>query len=114
MMCCEDVAIDNAKFAEGESVALVAGNQELLSPSPTRIAIVFGQPTSGTVRVAVGSDQGSVAGLTLSANVDPIMLDIRTHGNIVRKGWNAWASVGTSMYIIETHLSPANPCNGSQ
>lgn len=113
-MCCEDLKISKSIFADGHNVPLAAGDNEILPASPHRVAIVFGQPDAGTVRISTDNPAVAGQGLLLSPTMPAVYLDKWTHGALVTKAWRGFNAGAASVYVLESLLSPENVCNGSQ
>lgn len=110
-MCCEDLKISESIWGEGHTIAIVAGDQEILPADPHRVSIIFGQPDAGTVRLTAGNDDAAGAGLLLGPALPPVLIDKWRHGQLVTKSWRGFAAGATSLYVLESLLSPQNPCN---
>lgn len=101
-MCIEDVKIGRATRAA--LIATVISNAtvtEILPEDRNRYAIVIGAPSAGTAFISDKSDVTVLTGIPIATGQAPLVLDIKTHGEIVRCKLFALASAGTpSMSVL--------------
>ena len=103
-MCIEDVRIGRASRAA--LISTVLSNvtvQEILPEDKDRYAIVIGAPTSGTAFISDKADVTVLTGIPIATGQAPLVLDIKTHGEMARCKLFALASAGTpSISVLQS------------
>lgn len=104
-MCLEDYRLGR-KIYGGVSVAVLSvTSAQIISPSPTRVFLIFCPPSSGTVTLLPSVSVVAGSGIQLPSTGNNLVLNIKDVGDIVTKSWSAIASAGTpSFAIIEGFL----------
>lgn len=103
-MCIEDVKIGRATRASLlPSVLSAAAVTEILPEDRDRYAIVIGAPSAGTAFISDRNDVTVLTGIPIVVGQAPLVLDIKTHGEMVRCKLFAIASAGTpSMSVLSS------------
>lgn len=102
-MCMEDVRIGR-KSAFIETTYAIGAAAVLVVPSAgDRTALILGPPSSGTVTFSTVAPVAAGSGLTINAGGAPVILDIRSVGEAVNRGWYAIGSgAGLTGFIGQT------------
>lgn len=105
-MCCEDVKMGRASRSAQVTKEIGATSTPFIPGNPDRFALLIENPPSGTLTVSLESTAVSGEGITFSAAHFPLVLNIKDHGDLVRRPWSAIHSVGgVRCTYIETTLT---------
>lgn len=92
-------------FDASRKTAVTAVSTLVLPANPSRVFLILSSPGGQTLWQAGDLLGDPAAGLSVSSNTLPIMLDIRTHGILVTSQWNVTAiGANSQVTIIEGYL----------
>lgn len=92
-MCMEDVLLGHQM--RSNQVAHTAGVTASLAldSDKNRTVIIFNPPITGQITYALKQSPALGEGINLAAGCDPLVLDIKTHGDLVTKKWYSIADL---------------------
>jgi hypothetical protein len=99
-MCLQDIQLGRQTYSEQKTITAGSSAVELVSASPNRIALIISAPASNGVGLGFTNQVSTSNGLQLPSTQSPIILNIRDHGDIVRRQW--WVVAGTNGVSIST------------
>ena len=98
-MCWEDIAIGRMMKGGFRSLQLTTASLSMLSPSPTRSLIVLNPPSQGRVTYSIAPRAVDLLGIVLTSGDAPVVLDIKKHGDLVTRGWQAIGVAGVGRLL---------------
>jgi len=111
-MCMEDVDISRQTRTSQQTIATTGSDQNLCPSDPTRVAIVFGSPTTDSVWITTTGVAVVGEGLLIRATDPPLQLDIYHSGQMVRKEWRIIPTLGTpsiTTFLTSLPIGKINP-----
>lgn len=101
----EDIRIGRKTAVVEKSVTVALTNTEFIDYDAKRVMLIIFPPASGTLTISVGKDPATNSGITLPSTGNPIVLDIKIHGQLVTKAFTAVHSAGAvKCYYYQGHL----------
>ena len=87
-MCIEDYRIGRRTTSRELDVTTVVSTAQLVfSGSDSRVCVILGAPVAGSVTWSTNPTPTAGAGFVLGAGQLPLVLDVQSNGDIVRKQW---------------------------
>ena len=90
-MCMEDVRLGRESPGNLVFATIGTASTPFLPADPMRVAIRFGAPSAGTITYSTETISAVGNGLIVSTSAPGFDLDVKTHGDIVKRAWNARA-----------------------
>lgn len=99
-MCLEDYAIGFSTFS-GEVVKSVdVASGILVAANPNRSFLIITHPIGNPVFVSTINPATIASGLHLGTGDQPLLIDVKTYGNLCTKAWYAIASGGAAALSV--------------
>jgi hypothetical protein len=100
-MCYQDVLLGAATDVGERAVTITnSGTDSLVGGDPRRSLLIIGPPDTGEVWLSTSNSPAVGVGFHINANDPPLVLDVQTYGQLVRKGWSAVSSVAASKLSV--------------
>ena len=83
--------------------AVTTSQRLLMSNNPRRVSLTFFPPQTGTCTVGPGTAITATTGITLTAGMSPVYVDVRLQGEAVQQEWYIFYTSGaTPISFIES------------
>ena len=102
VMCFEDILLGRETKGNSQNLTIATTSTLLLSPSPDRIAIIIGTPSTANIRIGTNPFGSFLNGILISTTSQPFMIDLVKYGDLVRRGWFAIATGGAATVTVFT------------
>lgn len=105
-MCMEDYKLGRETQSGSVIVPLAGVSKIVIGESETRTCLVLGNPLANNVTYSLQNPAVSGSGLVVNVNTGPVILDLQTHGDLVKRPWFAINDAGTpSVEIMFSDLA---------
>jgi hypothetical protein len=101
-MCMQDIQLGRQTYTSEISLSVGESAIELVSSSPNRIALIISAPSTGTITISTNPAVSANNGIILTSGIEPTILNIKDHGDIVRKRLYV---IGSTTSITTTVIS---------
>lgn len=98
-MCMEDVQIGRETQGGQVTVPLTVVSVPLIGESKTRTCLLLPNVLTGNVTYSTNNPAVSGSGFVLNANTGPVLLDLVSHGDLVRRQWFAVMDAGAATVV---------------
>ena len=110
-MCWEDVKIGDKSFGSERTLSIGGTAINVASPDETRTQIAFFHTSGNDIVITTNGAASPTNGFNLNNALNPIVLNVRDYGNIVKKGFSAIEITGGGtgvIAIMETSIPRPN------